>query len=52
MARDQTVAEQGWTQQQIADEVGVDRTVITKLLEEMCDLENFPKSTKLAALYE
>ena len=39
------------TQQEIADAVGVDRTVVTRRTEELCDLDKCPKSTKVTATY-
>ena len=40
------------TQEDIAEAVGVDRVTITEQLEELSDLEKFPKATKLSASYD
>ncbi len=42
-----------YTQQEIADELGVkDKSTISRFVEESCNLESFPKSNKLLALYQ
>jgi hypothetical protein len=40
------------TQDEIAEAVNMERSVITRRMEELCNLEKLPKSTKLSALYE
>ena len=40
------------TQDEIAHAVDADRTYISKMLPTLCRMENFPKRTKLDALYE
>lgn len=41
-----------YTQQEIADAVGVDKATASRELEDCCNLEALPKSNKLAALHE
>lgn len=40
------------TQEEIADEVGVDRTAISRATESMCDLDNWQKSTVTHARFD
>ena len=41
-----------YTQDEIAEAVKIERSVITRRMEELCNLEKLPKSTKLSALYQ
>jgi len=41
-----------YTQQEIAEAVELDRTVITRKIIDLCKMENFPNSTKLAINYQ
>lgn len=41
-----------YTQQEIADAVGVDKATASRELEDCCNLEALPKSNKLSALHE
>lgn len=41
-----------YTQEEIAEEVGIGRTTVTELTQELCKLEAFPKSTVSAQYAE
>lgn len=41
-----------YTQEEIAEEVKIDRTVVTREVEEMCKTESFPNSTKPSILFQ
>ena len=43
---------QCWTQEQIAEAVGLDQSEVSREIGEVCQLEAVPNNTKLAAMYQ